>query len=80
VLPAPLVPPLTLPPLCAAQALTTRDERFLDLSLEIEQNSSVSACMRNFSSSEPLRGDNKFFCDTCCSLQEGQALHAGTLG
>uniref|UniRef100_A0A7S3WH44 ubiquitinyl hydrolase 1 n=1 Tax=Emiliania huxleyi TaxID=2903 RepID=A0A7S3WH44_EMIHU len=54
------------------EALTTRDERFLDLSLEIEQNSSVSACMRNFSSSEPLRGDNKFFCDTCCSLQEAK--------
>lgn len=54
------------------ESLTTRDECFLDLSLEIEQNSSVSACMKNFSSSESLRGENKFFCDTCCSLQEAQ--------
>eukprot|EP00908_Phaeocystis_cordata_P005534 Transcript_16033.p1 GENE.Transcript_16033~~Transcript_16033.p1 ORF type:complete len:262 (+),score=135.81 Transcript_16033:574-1359(+) len=52
------------------ETVTSRDECFLDLSLEIEQNSSVSACMRKFSSSEPLRGDNKFFCDACCSLQE----------
>jgi len=54
----------------ACDSVTSRDESFLDLSLEIEQNSSVSACMRNFSANESLRGDNKFFCDTCCSLQE----------
>lgn len=56
----------------ACDTVTSRDESFLDLSLEIEQNSSVSACMRNFSANEALRGDNKFFCDTCCSLQEAQ--------
>lgn len=54
------------------ESLTSRDERFLDLSVEIEQNSSVSACIKNFSSSESLRDDNKFFCDTCCSLQEAK--------
>ena len=36
----------------ACDSVTSRDESFLDLSLEIEQNSSVSACMRNFSASE----------------------------
>jgi len=56
----------------SCEAITTRDECFLDLSLEIEQNSSVSACMRNFSSNEALRGENKFYCDTCCSLQEAK--------
>ena len=56
----------------ACDSVTSRDESFLDLSLEIEQNSSISACMRNFSSSESLRGENKFFCDTCCSLQEAR--------
>jgi len=54
------------------ESVTSRDESFLDLSLEIEQDSSLSACMRNFSASESLRGDNKFFCDTCCSLQEAK--------
>ena len=53
-------------------SVTNRDESFLDLSLEIEQDSSVSACMRNFSASESLRADNKFFCDTCMSLQEAR--------
>lgn len=50
--------------------VTSRDESFLDLSLEIEQNSSVDACLRNFSANESMRGDNKFFCDCCLSLQE----------
>ena len=49
--------------------MTTRDESFLDLSLEISQNASVDACIRNFSASEALRRENKFFCDTCGSLQ-----------
>jgi len=54
------------------ESVTSRDECFLDLSLEVEQNSSVSACMRNFSAPESLRDDNKFYCDTCCSLQEAK--------
>ena len=52
------------------EAVTTRTESFLDLSLEIDVDSSVSTCMRNFCALEPLRGENKFRCDACCSLQE----------
>ena len=54
----------------ACETLTFRDESFLDLSLEVEQNSSVSACLRNFSAPESLDDDNKFFCDACDSLQQ----------
>ncbi|CAI5495787.1 unnamed protein product [Closterium sp. Naga37s-1] len=54
------------------ETVTARDEAFLDLSLDIEQNSSVTSCLRNFSSTETLNGNDKFFCDTCCSLQEAQ--------
>lgn len=54
------------------ETVTTRDEDFLDLSLDIEQNSSLSSCLRSFSCSESLRDGDKYFCDTCCSLQEGQ--------
>jgi len=54
----------------ACDTVTSRHESFLDLSLEIEQNSSVADCMQNFSAIESMRADNKFFCDTCCSLQE----------
>ena len=32
------------------KTVTHRDEKFLDLSLEVEQNTSVSACLRNFAS------------------------------
>lgn len=54
------------------ETVTARDETFLDLSLDIEQNSSITSCLRNFSSTYMLNADDKFFCDKCCSLQEAQ--------
>lgn len=52
--------------------VTSRDESFLDLSLDIEENTSVSACMRAFSASEFLREKNKFYCEKCNGLQEAE--------
>jgi len=52
--------------------VSSRDESFLDLSIDIEQNSSVTACLRQFSASEMLCQKNKFFCDGCCDLQEAE--------
>ena len=52
--------------------VSSRDESFLDLSIDIEQNSSVTACLRQFSASEMLCQRNKFFCDSCCGLQEAE--------
>lgn len=54
------------------ETVTARDETFLDLSLDIEQNSSITSCLKNFSSTETLNAEDKFFCDNCCSLQEAQ--------
>jgi len=54
----------------SCEAVTSRDEAFLDLSLEIEENSSITSCLRNFSGTETLNKEDKFFCDSCCSLQE----------
>ncbi|KAH9973298.1 hypothetical protein BGW80DRAFT_1459189 [Lactifluus volemus] len=54
------------------RAVSSRDESFLDLSIDIEQNSSVTACLRQFSASEMLCQRNKFFCDSCCGLQEAE--------
>lgn len=54
------------------ETVSSRDECFLDLSIDIEQNSSVSACLRQFSASEMLCHTNKFFCDSCCDLQEAE--------
>lgn len=54
------------------ESVTNRDEPFLDLSVDIEQHTSLSTCLRQFSKSEVLRHKNKFFCDTCNSLQEAE--------
>jgi ubiquitin carboxyl-terminal hydrolase 12/46 len=52
--------------------VTRREEVFMDLSLEIDQNCSVTSCLKNFSATETLDKDDKFFCDHCCCLQEAQ--------
>ncbi|KAL1921325.1 uncharacterized protein VTP21DRAFT_11041 [Calcarisporiella thermophila] len=54
------------------ETVTCRDESFLDLSIDIQENSSVTSCLRQFSASEMLCQRNKFFCDYCCSLQEAE--------
>nr|GMC57186.1 ubiquitin carboxyl-terminal hydrolase 3 [Ipomoea batatas] len=54
------------------ETVTARDETFFDLSIDIEQNSSITSCLKNFSSTETLNAEDKFFCDKCCSLQEAQ--------
>ena len=43
----------------------------MDLSLDVEQNSSVTSCLRSFSSTETLTHKNKFFCESCNALQVG---------
>eukprot|EP01134_Creolimax_fragrantissima_P002194 CFRG2194T1 len=54
------------------ETVSSKDECFLDLSVDIEQNSSITRCLRNFSTTEYLRAEHKYFCETCCSLQEAE--------
>lgn len=54
------------------ETVTSRDEAFLDLSIDIEQNTSVTACLRQFSKSEMLQQRDKYSCERCCSLQEAE--------
>ncbi|KAF0906480.1 hypothetical protein E2562_011472 [Oryza meyeriana var. granulata] len=54
------------------ETITAKDETFFDLSVDVEQNSSLTSCLKNFFSAEILNGEDKFFCDKCCSLQEAQ--------
>lgn len=49
-----------------------RDEAFLDLSVDLDQHSSVTACLRRFSEEEMLCERNKFHCDNCGGLQEAE--------
>ena len=52
--------------------ISQRDEAFLDLSVDLEQHSSVSSCLRKFSEEEMLCERNKFHCDNCGGLQEAE--------
>lgn len=52
------------------EVVTNREEVFMDLSVEIDQNCSITSCLRNYSGIEVLNKDDKFFCDNCCCLQE----------
>lgn len=61
------------------ETVSSRDESFLDLSIDIEQNASVTACLRQFSASEMLCQKNKFFCDSCCDLQEAEKRYVAPL-
>lgn len=54
------------------ETVSRRDEKFLDLSIDIERNSSVTACLRQFSASEMLCERNKFNCDNCGGLHEAE--------
>eukprot|EP00128_Syssomonas_multiformis_P002422 Colp12_sorted_trinity150504_noHs@9728 len=56
----------------SCETVSSKDECFLDLSVDIEQNSSITRCLRNFSSTEMLCHQHKYECDVCCSLQEAQ--------
>ncbi|WWC73750.1 uncharacterized protein I206_107722 [Kwoniella pini CBS 10737] len=56
----------------SCETTSERDELFLDLSIDIEQHTSVTHCLRQFSASEMLCQKNKFYCDSCCGLQEAE--------
>lgn len=52
--------------------ISQRDEVFLDLSVDLDQHSSVTSCLRKFSEEEMLCERNKFHCDRCGDLQEAE--------
>lgn len=57
----------------SCETITSRDETFLDLSVDVPRGHSsysLNYCLNNFSKIETLRNQNKFYCNTCSSLQE----------
>ncbi|KAF1761258.1 hypothetical protein GCK72_009512 [Caenorhabditis remanei] len=56
----------------SCETVSSKDENFLDLSIDVEQNTSITHCLRVFSETETLCGDQKYFCETCSSKQEAQ--------
>ncbi|XP_022176066.1 ubiquitin carboxyl-terminal hydrolase 12 isoform X2 [Myzus persicae] len=55
------------------EEVSSKDEDFFDLQVDIDQNTSITHCLRCFSNTEMLCSDNKFKCDNCCSYQEAQS-------
>ena len=56
----------------SCESVTSREEEFLGLSLDIDQNVSLLSALRGFSRGEHMDRDNKFHCDHCRSLQEAR--------
>jgi ubiquitin carboxyl-terminal hydrolase 12/46 len=54
------------------ETISSKDENFFDLQVDVDQNTSITHCLKCFSNTETLQSENKFKCDTCCSYQEAQ--------
>ncbi|KYM76965.1 Ubiquitin carboxyl-terminal hydrolase 46 [Atta colombica] len=54
------------------ETVSSKDEDFFDLQVDVDQNTSITHCLRCFSNTETLCSDNKFKCDHCSSYQEAQ--------
>jgi hypothetical protein len=58
--------------------VSNKDEDFFDLQVDVDQNTSITHCLRTFSSTETLCTDNKFKCDVCSSYQVSLIVHVRT--
>lgn len=54
------------------ETVSSKDEDFLDLSVDVNQNTSITHCLRGFSNTETLCNEHKYYCENCCSKQEAQ--------
>lgn len=57
----------------SCETVTSKEETFLDLSIDIPPGDSaysLTYALNNFSKKETLSHQNKFYCNTCLSLQE----------
>lgn len=54
------------------ESISSKDEDFIDLSVDVEQNTSLTHCLRVFSKTETLGSEHKYYCENCCSKQEAQ--------
>ncbi|XP_069905177.1 ubiquitin carboxyl-terminal hydrolase 12 isoform X3 [Oryctolagus cuniculus] len=61
------------------ETISSKDEDFLDLSVDVEQNTSITHCLRGFSNTETLCSEYKYYCEECRSKQEAhkRGRHCG---
>ena len=50
--------------------MTTREEKFIDLSLDVQGDCTLRECLRAFNAREMIDKGDKYYCDTCCLRQE----------
>ena len=53
--------------MCEYQSV--REETFMNLSVDIEENVSLSYCLKKFSNKEYLKLGDKFYCESCNTKQ-----------
>ena len=68
------------PSLIFSPQVSSKDENFLDLSIDVEENTSITTCLRVFSNIETLSGESKYYCETCSSKQEATKRCVRTAG
>ncbi|KAJ2715279.1 hypothetical protein H4R19_001289 [Coemansia spiralis] len=56
----------------SCESVTSRDETILDVSVDINEHTSVTSCLNQFAAGELLCHNNKFYCDSCGGLQEAE--------
>ncbi len=54
------------------ETVSSKDEDFFDLQVDVDQNTSITHCLRKYSHTETLCSEDKFKCDNCASYQEAQ--------
>lgn len=54
------------------ERISKRHEDFIDLSVDVMPNTSITSCLNSFSSMELLANKDKFFCENCNCLQEAE--------
>ncbi|VDK33838.1 unnamed protein product [Taenia asiatica] len=54
------------------ETVRTKDEDFLDLSVDIKQYTSITNCLQCFSNTETIQSENKYYCEVCRCKQEAQ--------
>lgn len=54
------------------ESISSKDEDFLDLSVDVEKNTSLTHCLKVFSKTETLGSEHKYYCEKCCSKQEAE--------
>ncbi|KAI9504267.1 hypothetical protein BX070DRAFT_180597, partial [Coemansia spiralis] len=56
----------------SCENVTSQDEKILDVSVDIHENTSVTNCLNQFAAGELLCHNDKFYCDNCGGLQEAE--------